>query len=540
LIDLKPVTEAEWEVVNLDPCLEGTREAILKDIRDWLEGLDNPPIYWLTGSAGTGKSCISYTVCQKYSKEGILGATFFFSRDQDTRSKVDLAFRTLAYRLAVIFPSLRLHILEALNTDPALLGPLPERHFRDLVVRSIRHISASLSQPILIVIDALDESQWKDDGSVVGQFISLLVEELGDRTTRLKVFVTSRPDDLAPVFSRRNVKMERLASLVRQYDVETSIPRSDLNLYVSHKMAILAEKYQSPGGQLWPSSEDIRYVLRIAGSLFISAATVLRMLELADKDDMPNPRRTLKGLQAALPDIQAAQAVGTASHELDHLYREVLKVAAERHKDGDAGRNIRRLLAFVVLSFHPLPARDIGVLLGFVTDPLLPVLHPVLGTPSSKKPLRALHTSFHDFITDPKRCTETDIQPISPSQSHLDLAVACLLQLKHLNCDLLGLGATGHQNVDLADAIQAKITGSQAYAVRYWETHLSRCTANEIMRDSRLLNSLNAFIKTSVLQYIEALSYLNFLAEGRASMEKTIKISPVSDVVRLERSLLIP
>jgi hypothetical protein len=500
----------------------------LKDIHDWLRSLDTPPIYWLTGSAGTGKSCISYTVCERYSEDGSLGATFFFSRDQDTRSKVDHVFRTLAHRLCINFPeTIQPRILAALRKDATLFGPLPERHFRELVVASIRSISTSLLAPILVVIDALDECQWRHGKSAIAEFISLLAEELGDRATRLKVFITSRPENPTPIFSRRNVRVKKLADLVHQYDVEASIPQSDLNLYVSHEMTMLAETYRthwSPNSQRWPSDDDIQYVLRIAGSLFISAATVLRMLKAADKGATPHPHKILRRLRAALPETPAARPAAAASHDLDQLYRLVLQVAAQRHANEVDRQNIQRLLAFVVLSFYPLPVYDIGTLLGFTADALIPVLHPVLGTPGSEEPLRALHTSFHDFITNSQRCSEVDIRSISPSQSHLDLAIACLRQLKHLQRDLLSLGVVGYRNSNVADLVQAKITGSQEYAVRHWETHLSQCTMKETAEDNGVLNNLSAFIETSVLQYIEALSYLDILAEGRGSLEKIITL----------------
>jgi hypothetical protein len=474
-------------------------------------------------------------VCERYSKEKILGATFFFSRDEDARSKVDHVFRTLAHRLCVNFPeTIQPRVLAALKKDLTLYEPLPERHLPELVVDPIREISVSLPAPILIVIDALDECQWRHGKSAIAEFISLLAEELGDRATRLKVFIASRLENPAPIFSRRNVRVEKLADLVHQYDVEASIPQSDLNLYVSHEMMVMAEAYRthwSPISQRWPSDDDIQDVLRIAGSLFISAATILRMLKAADKGATPHPHKVLRRLRAAIPETPAAPTAAAASHDLDQLYREVLNVAAQRHAKEVDRQNIQRLLAFVVLSFYPLPVYDIGTLLGFTADALIPVLHPVLGTAGSEEPLRALHTSFHDFITNSRRCTEVDIRFISPSQSHLDLAIACLRKLRHLQRDILGLGAVGHRNEDIASIIQTKITGSQNYAVRHWETHLSQCTSDITERDG-LLDNLSAFLETNVLAYIEALSYLGLLAEGRRSLEKiaTLPVGPTQPV----------
>jgi hypothetical protein len=538
---LKAIGEAEWNagVSEIRACLKGTRESVLKDIDDWLKSLETPPIYWLTGSAGTGKSCISYSVCKRYSEEGILGATFFFSRDQDTRSTVDHVFRTIAYRLCVDYPeTLQPHILKSLKRDLTLFDSLPERQFRELVVNSIRAVSASLPISILLVIDALDECQGRKGESAIAQLISLLVEQLADRTAHLKVFVTSRPENPLPVFSRRNVKMETLTELIHIFDVEASIPESDLKLYVTHQMTELAASYRKPDEQTWPLSKDIRAVLMLAGNLFISAATVLRMLELAEAGAEPDPRGTLQRLQndLGLKEYRGAQSIpvsGLLSNHVDHLdrlYREVLRVAVERHSTEDSRENIRRLLAFVVLSFHPLPGSDIGKLLGFIAKPLIPVLHPVLGSPSSEVPLRALHTSFHDFITNPRRCTVASIRYIDPRQSHFDLASACLLELKRLHRNLLELVQAESVPEISDEAVRHRISNARLYATRYWDMHISRCAINGNLQDEYLLMEIEAFANTNLMHWIEALGYLGFVTEGQISLENVIRVLPVSFV----------
>jgi hypothetical protein len=538
---LKPKGEAEWNagVGNIKPCLKGTREAILKGIDDWLKSLDSPPIYWLTGSAGTGKTCISFSVSERYSKEGILGATFFFSRDQDTRDKVDHVFRTIAYRLCVNFPeTLQPHILEVLKRDPTVLSLLPERHFQALVVDSIRAISASLSHPILLVIDALDECQWGNGESAVAQFISLLADELADRTVRLKVFVTSRPENPLPLFSRRNVKRETLLELVQTFDVESSIPEADLELYVTHQMTELAATYLH-GTQTWPSPGDIRAVLKLAGNLFISVATIIRMLKLAEKGREPDPRGVLQRLQKdlVLEDTQHTQRVpiaGPSSYHTDHLdrlYREVLNVAGKRHSTQVSRTNIRRLLAFVVVSFQPLSGDDIGELLGFRAKSLIPVLHPVLATTPSDQPLRARHTSFHDFITNPERCTVPSIRHIVPQESHLDLAFACLSELKRSQRNLLGLIKAEYYIPEIDDDSEVflqKVSKVRLYAIRYWQMHISRCAVDGVLEDDHLLKEIGAFVCGNLFHWIEALGYLGLLDEGRAILENMVEILPVS------------
>ena len=68
-------------------CFEGTRSTLLAKVGRWMTGSasdgHNPPLYVLDGIAGIGKSTVAITVAQRAAGINSLGATFFFSRDQD-------------------------------------------------------------------------------------------------------------------------------------------------------------------------------------------------------------------------------------------------------------------------------------------------------------------------------------------------------------------------------------------------------------------------------------------------------------------------
>ena len=61
-------------------CLEKTRIELLQEMEQWILNPDGEYIYWLSGSAGTGKSTIARTVATTLEKAKQLGASFFFSR----------------------------------------------------------------------------------------------------------------------------------------------------------------------------------------------------------------------------------------------------------------------------------------------------------------------------------------------------------------------------------------------------------------------------------------------------------------------------
>src|SRR4051812_35992052 len=61
-------------------CLEETRVELLQEVEQWSWNPNGEFIYWLSGSAGTGKSTIARTVATTLEKAKQLGASFFFSR----------------------------------------------------------------------------------------------------------------------------------------------------------------------------------------------------------------------------------------------------------------------------------------------------------------------------------------------------------------------------------------------------------------------------------------------------------------------------
>ena len=81
MFKLEPVDEAFYaskdRSTGTNACLPQTQLPALRTIHDWVNSDSSPPLFWLCGSAGSGKSTIAYTIAQEWSHSG---ASFFFSR----------------------------------------------------------------------------------------------------------------------------------------------------------------------------------------------------------------------------------------------------------------------------------------------------------------------------------------------------------------------------------------------------------------------------------------------------------------------------
>ena len=144
---------AAYQHGNRRGCLRGTRETVLSEIESWTKDFEKSPVFWLNGLAGTGKSTIAQTVAEHTFADGLLGASFFCSRDFEDRSDIHFIFPTLAFQLAHRYPDFRSHLVSLLQSNPDVIDESLYSQMEKLIVEPLQ--SADLST--VIVIDALDE-----------------------------------------------------------------------------------------------------------------------------------------------------------------------------------------------------------------------------------------------------------------------------------------------------------------------------------------------------------------------------------------------
>lgn len=126
-----------------------------------LPGPTSPPLLWLKGPAGVGKSAIAQTCAEKLRET--LGAAFFFSRP-NSRNDANRLFTSIAYQLATNHEQYRITLDTLLLNDPSLVTKAIPQQFQHLIVTPLQEVAAQgcAFERKVIIIDGLDECQGSD------------------------------------------------------------------------------------------------------------------------------------------------------------------------------------------------------------------------------------------------------------------------------------------------------------------------------------------------------------------------------------------
>ena len=119
-------------------------------------------IMWVYGPAGSGKSAIAQTIAKMCEEEMILLASFFFSRNDPSRSTVKPLTATIAYQISLNLPDVRDAILRAIERDPLIFSKSPAVRVKSLIVAPLQQLADAgfFNEPTshrLVIIDGLDE-----------------------------------------------------------------------------------------------------------------------------------------------------------------------------------------------------------------------------------------------------------------------------------------------------------------------------------------------------------------------------------------------
>ena len=238
------------------PCFPGTREALLGEMMDWARATkpDESRMYVLSGLAGIGKSTVVYTLATQADELGLLGASFFFSRDYDDRNNAKRFFTTIAYQLCACNEMFAKAIGDVLLTERGFAATTqdPREQLKVLILDPLQSIVQSCSPQILIVVDALDECDEEDAFSVLTG-LSQLVQHLPS----FKVIVSTRPQPYLEHF----LSSPGSHKFFHLQDIEDKVVDSDIKLYLNHSLSLDEVQKRFPKSSLMSANATSRFAI---------------------------------------------------------------------------------------------------------------------------------------------------------------------------------------------------------------------------------------------------------------------------------------
>ena len=487
-------------------CLRGTRETVLNDIEPWAKDSNKSPVFWLNGLAGTGKSTIAQTVSERFFADGLLGASFFCSRDFKDRSDLHFIFPTLAFQLAHKYPTFRSALVPLLRSNPDIAFESLYNQMGKLIAGPLE--SAGIST--VIVIDALDECKDEEPSSAVLSVLGRFVGQIPS----VKFFITGRPEPRIKTGFRLPL-LEDATKVFVLHDVHPSLVNNDIQLFLKHELSELARRHQLEG---WPSDERISLLCHRAAGLFVYAVATVKFLD----SNTHLPERRLDMIIDS-PNCTVPEGRARFKHEttLDSLYTSVLKTAFSV-EDPEVDSKVRSTIGAVVLLVNPLPPSGVAGLIGLIPREVIQFLTLVQSLfaldDDFDQPVKPFHKSFPDFVTDPSRCLDKRFH-ISPENLHLELAMNCLRVMNEgLKRNLLSLPnyALNSEIENIWMRIETHTSIALRYASQSWHHHLAAARGDV----TDVVSRLHLFLREKFLAWLEVVSVLGAVRGAVAGLEE--------------------
>ncbi|CAE7094394.1 unnamed protein product [Rhizoctonia solani] len=527
---LAPVLAARYNAGSTNAlkrrrCTEGTRTNVLDQIYQWATTQDTGDLYWMSGMAGTGKTTIAYSLCERLDVESkrILGASFFCDRSLPECRNVGKIIPSIAYQLARRLPPFQYALCDAIQTNPDSREATLSLQFDSLIVGPLSNpkVRAALPASMAVVVDALDECE---DAASTKQIIDVLSTK--SKGLPIKFIVSSRPE--AAIRDQMKKSGSLVDGLVVLHELKREEVRKDIRTYLKVELAPVN-----------PSEPEIEKLAERAGVLFIHAATVIRYVGYDDFGR--NPRARLNAVLSA-----SVHPSKTQTDEIDQLYGAILQTAVNDAKLEQRERNdMTLILNTVVCAKAPLTVNGLNELLALedvervkaALRPLWSVLH--VGTPNeegnneshaieSKMRVTTLHASFYDYLTDPTRSGGAEWHCNAAAHNHI-LAQRCFECIRYTRpqfniCQLESSHLDDSEVENLDARAENSISVQLRYACQYWSVHMlmsesGTAPALVILLEQFLVNNLLLWIEVQTLTKRLATSPGNLTSAKRWATE---------------------
>jgi hypothetical protein len=337
-----------------------------------------PPVYWLNGLAGLGKTTIAYSICERLSKDHLPFVSYFCSLQLDSRNP-KLLVTTLCRNLAELYKSYAASVLPVLLANSNVVDAGLQIQINQLLAKPWQ---ASIGQrkyhdlPMpIVVVDALDEC---DRGS---EFLEELLRAIHtNQLAGIKFLVTSRLDpkivSLCDTFPPNAVcKLHEVKPANAQNDIEKYLREALPELKNEPELSLLSQR---------------------AGGLFIYAATAVKFI--SPPRSPPSVSEMRSHLQAMLKFGSSTSHPDTLERLLvDELYERILGNAFQDDRVRAARLRILHTIVCAKSSINLSVLADLASTDRGTVERVVESLHAVLFV-SKDGCVYWYHASFPDFI----------------------------------------------------------------------------------------------------------------------------------------------
>jgi len=432
--------------------MAGTREDVSTLIKTWLDNLNEPNIFWLSGSPGSGKTTIASTVVADFD---CLSGKFFFCRDDAELRDPDNLWRRIALDLA-LDNDLKKSIAQALETQKANIRGLDiSMQFEHLISKPLQKVFGTSVKPLLIVVDALDECD---------SYETLLpsLESWSHLPKSLKLLITSRQyhtiqNRLRPISVHHNLNTGHGISTQTSGDIEK---------YFTERFS---EATWLP--PKWPGPAKVTILVEKAAGLFIWAKSVMDfILHHGDAEERLNSISTDSG--------EGIDIVYS-------LYHQVISIALKGLRKQEEAA-LKLVLGSIIMAKKPLRLNDLTELLEVkyaLLRSIIGQLSPILSI-SNTCYLHVCHQSVTDFLLD---FQQSEGLWLNPQLYSLHLAGSCLKFMNaKLKFNFFDLETSCVFNKDMPELnyhIKSVQSTALDHASHFWASYLQN-DHNRILQDA--------------------------------------------------------